>query len=220
MLEYISFGLLALVLGFKHSYDADHIVAVSNILKNSKSVKNAFKISMSWAAGHMITAALVTTALFAFKDSFLPIFLGHFEKIVGFMLIALGIYSIHSTFRMHSHEHSHNGILHRHFHLHKKAEEHRHYHKHMLGIGIIHGLASNDELLMLFTASLGITTLGGIIAGIGIFSIGVVLGMLLFAAMFTYPLIKCSSAKLYRAISFLTGGTSVAYGIYMVMAVW
>lgn len=217
MIEFASFGILALALGFKHSYDADHIVAVSNILRTSTSIKNALKISISWAAGHMLTAAMVTILLFTLKDSILPLILGHFEKAVGFMLIALGIYSISSTFKMHSHDHIHDGIMHRHFHLHKRAEKHRHYHKHILGIGIIHGLASNDELLMLFTASLGITTLEGVIAAIGIFSIGVVLGMLLFAAIFTYPLIKFSSAKLYKVISFLTGGTSVTYGIYMVI---
>lgn len=220
MLEYISFGVLALVLGFKHSYDADHIVAVSNILRNAKSVRNAFKISLSWAAGHMMTAALITVLLFSLKGSMLASVLGHFEKAVGIMLILLGIYSIKSAFKMHSHKHVHDGIMHRHFHIHNKAGVEGHYHRHMLGIGIIHGLASNDELLMLFTASLGITTLGGIIAGIGIFTIGVVLGMLLFAAIFTYPLVKTSSEKLYKWISFLTGGTSVAYGIYMVMAVW
>ena len=79
MLEYISFGLLALALGFKHSYDADHIVAVSNILKNSKSIKNAFKISMSWAAGHLLTALLITAILYSFKDTILRNFLGKFE---------------------------------------------------------------------------------------------------------------------------------------------
>ena len=40
MLELISFIALAFVLGFKHSYDSDHLIAVSNILRKVDSIKS------------------------------------------------------------------------------------------------------------------------------------------------------------------------------------
>ena len=35
----VSFAVLALLLGFKHSYDTDHIVAVANLVRKSKSLR-------------------------------------------------------------------------------------------------------------------------------------------------------------------------------------
>ena len=87
----------------------------------------------------------------------------------------------------------------------------------MLGIGAIQGLASNDELLILFTASLGLTTLGNILLGVAVFSIGVVAGMVLFALLFSYPMLKTKSDAVYKAITVVTGALSVGYGVRMLL---
>ena len=89
----------------------------------------------------------------------------------------------------------------------------------MFGIGIIHGLASNDELLILFTASLAVTSLGGLLVGLGLFSLGVVLGMIFFAVAFSFPLIKLNSDKIYKIISFGTGAAGIIYGTLMLFAI-
>ena len=216
MLELISFLFLALVLGFKHSYDADHLIAVSNILRKVKSIRSSMKIGFVWAIGHMMAATIITILLYFFRESILRYILPHFEKIVGLMLIILGIISLKDFFSFHSHKHKHGALVHSHLHLHKKTQNNKHAHKHMFGIGIIHGLASNDELLALFTASLAVTSLGGLLIGLGFFSIGVVLGMIFFAMFFSYPLIKLHSEKIYRIISFGTGALGVIYGMFMI----
>lgn len=219
MLELILFMVLALVLGFKHSYDSDHLIAVSNILRNVDSVKSSIRIGVNWAIGHMLTATIVTITLFIFKESFLNNVLHHFEKIVGVMLIVLGILSLRNFFSLHSHMHSHGDITHSHPHFHlKKYKDKKHPHIHMFGIGVVHGLASNDELLILFAASLAVTSLGGLIAALGLFSFGVVLGMMLFAIVFSYPLIKLHSEKIYKFVSFGTGSMGTIYGISMLFA--
>ena len=196
MLELISFMVLALILGLKHSYDADHIIAVSNILRKAESFRSSIKIGFSWAIGHMATATIITILLYVFRESIIKSILPHFEKIVGLMLITLGLLSLKDSFSLHLHKHAH---------------------KHILGIGIIHGLASNDELLILFTASLGASSLGLILFGIGIFSIGVVLGMMLFSFIFTYPLIKIHSEKIYKIFSLTTGLSGMIYGTLMIL---
>ena len=219
MIAIISFMLLALVLGFKHSYDSDHLIAVSNILRKVDSVKSSIKVGFSWAIGHMITAAVITIILFIFRESFLNNILPHFEKIVGIMLIALGLLSLRELLSLHSHKHRHGGVVHSHPHIHiKKYHEKNHAHIHMFGIGIIHGLASNDELLILFAASLAVTSLGGLIAALGIFSFGVVLGMIFFTIIFSYPLIKMNSEKIYKFVSLGTGSAGIIYGILMLFA--
>ena len=177
-----------------------------------KSFRNSIKIGISWALGHMMTAGIITVALFYFRESFLTRLLPHFGKIAGVMLIMLGLWSLKDAAFFHSHAHSHDGIVHSHAHLHANSSRHSHAHRHMLGIGIIHGLASNDELLILLTASLGVATFGGIMLGIGFFSIGVILGMAVFSAFFAFPLLKYNSEKVYRLFSLFTGAISIAYG--------
>jgi len=215
MIELISFMLLALVLGFKHSYDSDHLIAVSNILRKADSVKSSAKVGFSWALGHMLTATIITIILFIFKESFLNNVLPHFERFVGIMLILLGLVSLKELFSFHSHRH--NGIVHSHSHIHLKKNNHSH--AHIFGIGIIQGLASNDELLILFTASFAVTSLGALLAGLTIFSLGVVLGMIFFVMLFSYPLIKANSEKIYNAMSFGTGSIGVLYGALMLSAI-
>ncbi len=207
--------LLALMLGFKHSYDADHLVAVSNLIVKSRSTLQTFWMSVSWALGHMLTASIVTILLYQFKELFLSRFLSHFELAVGAMLILLGALSLLSVKSniLHAHVHTHEGEAHEHPHIHISKDEH--YHAHMFGIGVVHGLASNDELLILFTASLGITSLAGILAYVAIFSIGVIAGMVLFGILLSFPITKISSAGLNRIVAFTVGATSIAYGIWM-----
>ena len=220
MLELISFMVLALVLGFKHSYDSDHLIAVSNILRKVDSVKSSMSVGFSWAVGHMLTATIITITLFIFKESFLNNMLPNFEKIAGIMLIMLGILSFRDFFSFHSHSHSHGDRIHSHAHIHlKKHQNNKHFHTHMFGIGIIHGLASNDELLILFAASLAVTSLFGLIAALGLFSFGVVLGMVFFTIIFSYPLIKLHSEKIYKFVSFGTGSAGILYGALMLLAI-
>ena len=219
MFELISLMLLALVLGFKHSYDSDHLIAVSNILRKVDSVKSSIRIGFSWAIGHMLTATIITITIFIFKESFLNNVLPHFEKVVGVMLTVLGILSLRDFFSLHSHKHSHGDTSHSHPHIHiKKNKDNRHFHTHMFGIGIVHGLASNDELLMLLTASLAVTSLGWLLVGLGFFSLGVVIGMIFFAIIFSFPIINLNSKKIYNIISFSTGSIGVVYGTLMIFS--
>lgn len=216
MLELISFMAVAVALGFKHSYDPDHLIAVSNILRKADSVKLSIKIGLSWAMGHMLAATIITLIIFLFKGSFLNNVLPHFEKIAGVMLIALGLLSLRDFFGLHSHRHSHGDVVHSHPHIHsKKHKDGGHFHTHMFGIGVIHGIASNDELLLLFAASLAATSLGALILALGMFSLGVILGMALFTIIFSYPLIKTRSEKIYKYLSIGTGSMGILYGALM-----
>lgn len=204
---------LAFLLGIKHSYDADHLIAVSAILYRVRSIASAMKIGASWAAGHMLTAAVITVILFTFKDSILGSFLSYFEVIVAAMLIALGAFGIYNGF-FRTETHVHGAAEHAHAVVQSDGTE-DHTHRYMFGVGVIHGLASNDELLMLLVAGLGVASLGGTLLGIGVFSAGVVLGMVAFCAAFSIPWLRLRSGGAQRILAFVTGLVSIAYGILM-----
>ncbi len=194
------FALLAFGLGLKHSFDTDHLVAVSNVFAKVRSIKQAFSISLRWAFGHMLTASVITVLLFVFRDSFLPIILGYFEFFVALLLVALGALSVHHAFFAkesvfdYDHPHEHN--------------------KRAFGIGIIHGLASNDELLVLLTVSLGLSSISDALFGLGIFTMGVVAGMCLFAFLCSIPFIAVHSRRFHQALHGVIGIISMGYGFY------
>src|SRR5207249_3480321 len=181
--EFAAFMVLALALGFKHSYDADHLVAVSNLITRSKSLRKTSLMSASWAAGHMVTAAVLTVLLFTVGRSFLGEFLSNLEVLVAIMLLFIGVVGLFWEFNLlHVHEHVHGLATHTHLHswLHGHLTSHGE-HKTMFSIGIVHGLASNDELLLLLVVALSVATLGGLLLGVAVFSLGVVAGMILFS---------------------------------------
>src|SRR6266566_5111699 len=192
----VFFVVLALALGFKHSYDADHLVAVSNLLTRSKSLRKTTLMSVSWAAGHMITATIVTVLLYEFRATVLQGVLANLELAIAVMLVVIGVVGLLVEF----------GLIHRHGHRHEDPQ-----HRTMFGIGIVHGLASNDELLILFVASLSVTSLVGLLGGVGVFSLGVVAGMIVFGIGVSYPVARWGTGRVRRAVSIAAALLSIFY---------
>lgn len=206
---------LALALGVKHAYDPDHLAVVGVFLARAPDAHRALRLGLSWGAGHAVTAGLLTVALFLARDRFLGAWREPLEAAVAFTLVAIGALSLVWELRVvHSHLHRHGPVEHAHPHLHLLGGKE---HRAMLGIGLLHGLASNDELLLLLTASLGVVSLGGLLAGVGVFSLGVVLGMALFAAALALPLVRARSKPLKRAASLAAGAASIAVGAGMLL---
>lgn len=212
----IDYAVLALLLGIKHSFDADHLLAVSNLLARVRSLKQAALMGLSWAAGHMVTATALTAILFVYKNTFLTGFLDKLEVLVALMLIVLGAISLAQAGGLHAHAHKHGREKHTHSHI---ADEDKHLHKHMLGIGVVHGLASNDELLVLITGSLALTSLADVIAGVALFSFGVVIGMVAYSLALAYAIVKTRKEQFANAINLLAGVLSIAYGIALLVGV-
>ncbi len=214
----LSIILLSLLLGFKHSFDPDHIIAVSNFLPKARSIAHSATMGLMWALGHMATAIIVTYILFFFKDTFLKDVFGKFEILVAFMLVALGIFSIWQSKLLHFHKHGQDEKVHEHYHAHSKGL-HRHAHKQIFGVGVIHGLASNDEILVLVTAALGLSTFLDVTVAVILFSLGVVVGMVCFTALISVPIIK-SRQKFMQWFNLLAGIVSIGYGIFFFIGLW
>lgn len=84
------------------------------------------------------------------------------------------------------------------------------------GIGIIHGLASNDELLLLLTLTLGLNNFGTIFIGLLIFSFGVVLGMIFYGTLLRLPFSKFGQERVVRIINLTIATLTLGYGLYII----
>ncbi|MBI4020676.1 MAG: hypothetical protein HY369_00365 [Candidatus Aenigmarchaeota archaeon] len=191
--------LVAFLLGLRHSLDADHLLAVSTSAARAQTLRGALASGSSWAAGHMLTAVAVTILLLVFKDAVLSRFLGQMEAVVAIMLIGVGIVTLKG---LHAHPHHHGRLVHSH--PHKHAGE-THDHRHLLGMGVVQGLASNDELLVL--VSIGLSSVLGLVAGIAVFGAGVLGGMLLFSG-----LMRTAAARFRTPLVAGSAGLSIVYG--------
>lgn len=217
MADFFAFIVLALALGFKHSYDADHLLAVSNLIARSPSVRRASLMSVSWAVGHMLTAAILTVVLFTIGRSVLLGFLEQMELAVGVMLVVIGVAGLLWEFNVfHVHEHVHGVARHTHLHswLHGHLAKHGE-HKTMFSIGIVHGIASNDELLVLLFVALIVATLGELLLGVAVFSLGVVAGMVLFAVGINYPVVRWGSRRVRRIVNVVVAVLSIVYAVLL-----
>lgn len=229
--------IIAFILGIKHSFDADHIVAVSSILSRAPSVKRSSSLSFAWSIGHMLTATIITFLLFTFKSIFLEPLLNNFELAVAFMLIFIAVFTIAWEFDIikfgkHTHGHAHtNGTVHSHDntineekpvskeyeHSHLHVMSFKREHKTMSGIGVIHGLASNDELLLLITLSLGFTDYLPIFLGVFLFTFGVVIGMIGYSIFLNYPMLRWGQENVARTVNLTVAVISIFYAGYILI---
>lgn len=221
------FPLLAVALGFKHAYDADHLVAVSNFLTRSKGIEETSRMTISWALGHMATAAIIAVILFvaASKVRSITGLLSNLEVGVALMLIVIGILGILFRAPMtHEHAHIHGDKEHLHVHTHRygglgKFTRKMHVHHPLFEIGIVHGLASNDELIALFVAGLGVGSLEMLLGGVAVFTVGVVLGMTLFGIVMTLPLQRYDGRKVQSIVNVAAGSMSILYGLMIIAGI-
>jgi hypothetical protein len=217
-MEPLAFLGLALALGVKHAYDADHLAAVGVFLGRATSARDALRLGLHWGAGHMLTAGLLTIALFLARDHVLSMWLEPLELVVAATLLLVGLATLAWETVAHEHAHRHGPLEHSHRHVHLLGRLlGTDGHRAMLGIGLLHGLASNDELLLLLTAGLGVASLGGLLAGVGAFSVGVIAGMALFVGLLGLPLVRARAHQVRRAVNVVAGAASIAVGASMLL---
>lgn len=117
-------------------------------------------------------------------------------------------------FHFHKHQHTNEDCdyckEHTHFHPHVPWTG-KHEHGTMAGIGLIHGIASNDELLLLFTLTLGFQELGAILLGVVFFTLGVISGMLVYSLSINYPAQKWGRKRVTRVMNVSIATLSILY---------
>src|SRR3979409_313365 len=93
------FGVLALgfLLGMRHATDPDHVVAVTTIVSQQRSLARAARTGMLWGIGHTATIFLVGGAIVLLKvqlDGIPPRVGLSLEFAVAVMLVVLGLLTL------------------------------------------------------------------------------------------------------------------------------
>jgi len=118
---------LGFVLGLQHALDPDHMVAVSTIVSEQKSVARSSLVGTFWGMGHTASLLAVGLVVILSRQAIPPRLAEWMELAVAFMLVFLGVRTLRNArreWRIHIHAHEHDGHRHLHLHAHRRNAEH------------------------------------------------------------------------------------------------
>lgn len=188
--------LFASLVGIGHAFEADHLIAVSNIVSKRDSVVLAVKDGFYWGLGHTTTLFIVGSVILLSR---LTIFSsGYFEAFVGLILVVMGFSRLFNKGNY------------------TKVRSTRYQHGLAYTVGLIHGLAGSGALVIIVMSEISDPILG--ILYILVFGIGSIVGMFVAAGMFSIPFTQ--RMKINRAfrsgIVVLSSLICILYGSWMI----
>jgi hypothetical protein len=191
-------ALAGLVAGLTHALSGpDHLSAVAPLVVGERrSGWHGWKTGLLWGLGHSVGIWLMGLLALALRG-FLPLerVSSWSERLVGAMLIAVGLWGLRRAFgpRLEGEAHGH-------------SHPHRRHPSAALWIGSLHGLAGSSHILGLFPA-LAFASRSASLAYIGGFGLGAVLAMVAFAAALGLASVRLT-AEGGRGYQALLGGAS------------
>ncbi|HYJ33645.1 MAG TPA: high-affinity nickel-transport family protein [Candidatus Binatia bacterium] len=196
--------LLGLALGMRHALDADHLVAMSTIVTRERSIGRAALLGGAWGAGHSLSLFVVGLLVVVFRIPMGPALGAFFERLVGVMLIVLGLASLF--------------VRHRHRHAGAEPEPAPLSRRRPFGVGIVHGLAGSGALAIAVLAT--ISSRAGALLTILLFGVGAIGGMMAITSVMALP--ARFGAGAWRGASWISVAAalgSVVFGIFY-LTVW
>ena len=212
---------LGFVLGLRHALDPDHLVAVSTIVSEHKSVARSSLVGTFWGLGHTSSLLAISLVILLLRTSIPEHASLWMELPVALMLMVLGLNALWRTlqergWQVHTHVHRHDqGEPHSHIHLHAHDEHKHRHHLFRVGrgpflVGLVHGVAGSAAITLAVVATIPSIGLG--LIWIAVFGIGSIGGMLLMSAMIGLPF-----ALTARRFSILNGGIRLLAGLFSVL---
>lgn len=211
-------GLLA---GTIHVWSGpDHLAAIAPLA--ARRPARAWIPGVRWGLGHSAGVALVGLLALGLRD-LLPLdaVSAWGERLVGVMLIGIGLWGFRKAMqhRLHSHAHAHGGETHVHVHVHTRppdpaqAQAHRHTHA-ALGIGVLHGLAGSSHLLGVLPMLAMRTRLESGLY-LAAFAGGTIFSMAVFSTLVGAVASRCaiSGDKIYRGLMGVCAFAAVGVGV-------
>ncbi len=215
LLPILSAGVIA---GAAHVFmGPDHLAAVAPLALVERN--RSWVLGVRWGLGHASGVILVALVAWLFRE-LLPVelFSSHCERLVGVMLIGIGVWGLRKAlrFKLHVHEHSHGDEPHLHLHAHHSSHKKTHVHTHAsLVVGILHGLAGGSHFLGVLPA-LAMPTQQAAAVYLVAFGVGTVVAMASFSLILGIVGAKfeASGAKWFKRLMAVSSGASIAVGGY------
>ena len=207
-------------LGLGHSLDPDHVVAVSTILSNNKSVRKSIISATVWGVGHSTALFIVGLCVLSFKIVIPNIAINLFEFLAGAMLVILGIFVLTPLVKE-KNNHVRNFPENTLSTLNANSDgvskkKHKHLNKSAVA-GVLQGLGGSAALMLVTLTTASSVTIGLIF--ILIFGFGVILGMIGISCVVGTVIAYAASnlERIHKMIKAITGTGSIIFGIFIIL---
>jgi ABC-type nickel/cobalt efflux system permease component RcnA len=224
---------VGLAFGLKHATEVDHIVAVSTIVSEHRSLWRSVIVGALWGMGHTVSLIAVGVVVLVLRVAIPAWVASWLELGVALMIIGLGGSALVRTLRrrreFHLHRHQHDGVSHVHVHFHNRETEHAGpvgAHSHAVSIvgikpflvGAMHGLAGSAALMLLVLAQTESLIVG--LVYLGIFGLGSIFGMVLMSGLVGLPFLFTSRrlSSIHFSLQTFAGALSVVFGLWYAYA--
>ena len=233
--KWITMLLLGLAMGFRHATDAEHVVAVSTIVSESKNIWKGFWIGASWGLGHSIPLLILGVIILKIRglmDNYESI-AHYFEFTVALMLIILGIQAMIISIKNKDLISQYFNNIYKFLKLPKFKIPHNHPHDYnenkkesrfafskpqfrpkSFVIGIIHSLAGSSAVMLILLPSINNFFKG--ILYILMFGFGTILSMSIMTLLLSFPFtIGRKNINLTKVLSGVAGILSITLGLLL-----
>jgi len=204
-LTFASILLAGFLMGIKHAVEPDHVIAVSTIATQSKSLRRASLAGVFWGIGHTSTLFVFGMIMLLLKNEIGEGWAMSLEFFVGVMLVVLGARSLLPRFFSYRETASTAPDA-------KTASGPRLFLQSSV-VGFIHGMAGSAALFVLTMA-----TVDGLLEGAAyllVFGAGTIVGMLLCTTVIGLPFVWSGRRpRLHQQLSGLTGAVSLCFGLW------
>ena len=219
-------ALTGLIAGAVHVWSGpDHLAAIAPLAARRR--RGALAPGARWGFGHSAGVALVGLLSLGLRD-LLPLDLLSTwgERLVGVMLLGIGLWALRKALKVHAHEHVHDGERHIHLHTHtpriahEQAEAHHHTHA-AFGIGVLHGLAGSSHFLGVLPV-LAFPSRAQAIAYLVTFATGTIVSMAAFSWVMGVVATRWASrsARVYRGLMSGCAVTAMGVGCFWLATSW
>jgi ABC-type nickel/cobalt efflux system permease component RcnA len=221
---------VGLVFGLKHATEVDHVIAVSTIVSQQKSVFRSALVGVMWGIGHTLSLLIVGAIVLSLHLAIPATVSSWFEFAVACVIIGLGVSALWRALRrsseVHLHQHTHNGLSHVHLHFHEAETQHalpsHSTHSHSLVtvgwkpvlIGTMHGLAGSGALTLLVLTQISSAWVG--LMYLGIFGLGSIVGMLVMSGLIGLPFALTSRnlTNVHHRLQTAAALLSICFGLW------
>jgi ABC-type nickel/cobalt efflux system permease component RcnA len=212
----------ALMLGFLHALEVDHMLAVTTFVAGRPSPGAAARFGFRWGVGHSLAVLAFGSLLLLTGVRWPERYNAVGEGLVGVMLVGLGLWALRSSRKLHLHPPAEHGD-HAHLHLHAGPPAHGHPHApgpghHHAGhgitlVGLMHGLAGSSGVVALVPVTLIARADVGI-AYLVAFGVGVTAGMVVYAMVAAFAMRQAAARSLLwgRRVTVGVGAAGVVVG--------
>ena len=216
--------VLAILLGFRHAADPDHLVAVSTLVATDadRPARLAATLGLGWGLGHAASLSAFGLPV-VLVGPYLPQPLQAVAEALAGVLIALLAVRLLWHWRrgrFHAHAHAHDGVVHRHLHDHvPEVSGPGHGNHHVLArspvqagvIGLVHGVGGSAAVGVLLLAS--IPDRARAVAALLLFAVSTAVAMTVLSLAFGYALGRAPTRRALQVAIPALGAASLVFGV-------